>query len=213
MARLNTRPLLASVTIGGVAAIALVLLPSTALESIISRTHLADIMAAAKPPLGPKARLLIAAIPLVIASLIGLVLGFVAGRRRPSSDDYGDYGAYSEFDVEDSVVRDPFAPAPAPAPAAAAPARTPEPAPIAPEKAAAEPLPPPTPAPAPPAPPDSITSADLTEIADAIVRLDARLDAIEAKLESTPADARATAPPSDLPARLAKIAQSLDAAG
>ncbi len=211
MARLNTRPALAGVTIGAVAAIAIVLLPSTALESIVSRTHLAEVMSAAQPPLGLKARLLLGLIPLFLASAIGLALGLILGAKK-RVDPYGDYGAYTDYDI-DTPVADPFAPQAARPVAAPAVAAEPVVADVAPEPSpvfAPVPTPPPV---AAPAPLDGATSADLAEIADAVVRLNARLDSIEAKLEAKPAKPRARALPADLVERLDKIGKSLDAAG
>ena len=219
MARLNTQPVLAGVAIGAVTAIALALLPATALESIVSRTHLASVMVAAQPPLGTKARLLISAIPLVLFSVAGLVAGLVMGGRK-RVDDYGDYGAYSDFGADDDPVADPFAAAhdmpimagtyeapPQPEPVAEA---EPDLAP-APAQTFAAPALMPAPPPAAANALDSATSRDLAEIADAVVRMSARLEAIEARLDAR-VETAPGASPDDLPARLAKIARSLDEA-
>lgn len=209
MARLNTQPVIAGVAIGAVSAIALVLLPTTAMESIIARTHLADVIAAAQPPLGTKARLLVALIPFLLLSGIGLALGFILGGRK-SKDEYGDYGAYADYGADEPADHaDPFAVS-ADVPIMAGTYEAPANEAAVVEMAAPE-LAPPPPAPVlqPAAALDGATARDLAEIADAVVRLDARLDAIEAKLGAEPKAARAT----DISKRLAKIAKSLDEAG
>lgn len=215
--RLNTRPVLAGFVLGAIAAIAIVLLPRTAIESLGNRTHLADIWDVAKPPLGTKARILIALIPFFIAAIAGVVLGFVMGRKKTDDDDYG---AYPDYDLGPAPVADPFAPTeevpysapPQPAISEAAPAETiaalPEAPPPAPVYA-----PPPAPAATAPAPADVATAADVAELAEAIVKLTGRLDAVEAKLAAQPAGGGGAKLSPELAERLAKIVRALDDAG
>lgn len=106
---MGNRGLLWGLTLGVLAALAIILMPAGMLENAVTQSGLAALLPAAQPPLGDTARYMLAALAFALPTMIGALIG----SRRDEFDTTADYTAAPVPAAEQTTVKPAAAATPA----------------------------------------------------------------------------------------------------